>query len=731
MAKLKTIALTISGISAFSGATYAQAASNATPNQVGMAMMRLNSALLDQAKSQTFGSGSLWASLRKDFRMNEVNTELVRRHEGKFAAGRAYFDRTINRSKPYMYHIATEVKKRNMPAEIALLPFIESAYVTKAKSHVGASGLWQFMPATGRHYGLEKTALYDGRHDVYAATNAALNYLEYLHCMFGDWSLALAAYNWGEGNVGRAINRARAQGLEPTYENLRMPNETRNYVPKLLAVRNIVANPQAYGMNVSEISNQPYFKALDIDQPIDHSAITRLANIGESEFLALNPAFNAPVFIPKANRKLLLPASAAANFEKNYRNAKPETLLSWDVYTSFSNTRLSDIAAETGMSVAEIRRLNGISGHSLSAGRSILVAKNTLSSGNNAPINFIDTDNTPDTYRSNMPEMAPIQLASNAKVADTLATNIVTPAAKSSKPIDFVSRTQAEYVAVAATKAPVAETIVAVAEPQPAFVEPTPAPVDVMAAVAQSEIVVAEAKPQAPTPMSLTSGLVANAADSMTEKAVEIAIETAPEPVATEVALTEPLPLPTQGQQAEEPSQDADSLMALVQDSTSRIQAAETVQETVAKLTEQENAAKARAARLAENKAKQQQRVATRLARAKTTESTQTVAGGMHRVAEGDTLYNISQRYNLSVADLITANNIKGNNIRKGQLLRVAAAKPKANTAKVQNVAYTVRKGDTLNTIASRFDVNVNDIRRWNKNTRTVTPGQRLKLQGI
>ncbi|PJO78004.1 LysM peptidoglycan-binding domain-containing protein [Neisseria brasiliensis] len=730
MAKLKTIALTISGISAVSGATYAQAANNATPNQVGMAMMRLNSALLDQAKSQTFGSGSLWASLRKDFRMNEVNTELVRRHEGKFAAGRAYFDRTINRSKPYMYHIATEVKKRNMPAEIALLPFIESAYVTKAKSHVGASGLWQFMPATGRHYGLEKTALYDGRHDVYAATNAALNYLEYLHRMFGDWSLALAAYNWGEGNVGRAINRARAQGLEPTYENLRMPNETRNYVPKLLAVRNIVAHPQAYGMNVSEISNQPYFKALDIDQPIDHSAITRLANIGESEFLALNPAFNAPVFIPKANRKLLLPASAAATFEKNYRNAKPETLLSWDVYTSFSNTRLSDIAAETGMSVAEIRRLNGISGHSLSAGRSILVAKNSLSGGNNAPINFIDNDNTPDTYRSNMPEMAPIQLASNAKVADTLAANIVTPIAKSSKPIDFVSRTQAEYVAVAAAKAPVAETVVAVAEPQPASVEPTPAPVDVMAAVAQTQTVVAEAKPQAPAPMSLASGLVANAADNTAEKAVEIAVETTPEPVATEVALTEPLPLPTQGQQAEEPSQEADSLMVLVQDSTSRIQAAETVQETVAKLTEQENAAKARAARLAENKAKQQQRVATRLARAKTTESAQTVAGGMHRVAEGDTLYNISQRYNLSVADLITANNIKGNNIRKGQLLRVAAAKPKANTAKVQNVAYTVRKGDTLNTIASRFDVNVNDIRRWNKNTRTVTPGQRLKLQG-
>ncbi|PSJ80270.1 LysM peptidoglycan-binding domain-containing protein [Neisseria iguanae] len=726
MAKLKTIALTISGISAVSGATYAQAASHATPNQVGMAMMRLNSALLDQAKSQTFGSGSLWASLRKDFRMNEVNSELVRRHESKFSAGRAYFDRTINRSKPYMYHIATEVKKRNMPAEIALLPFIESAYVTKAKSHVGASGLWQFMPATGRHYGLEKTALYDGRHDVYAATNAALNYLEYLHGLFGDWSLALAAYNWGEGNVGRAINRARVQGLEPTYENLSMPNETRNYVPKLLAVRNIIANPQAYGMNVSEISNQPYFKAVDIDQPIDHSAITRLANIGESEFLALNPAFNAPVFIPKANRKLLLPATAAATFEKNYRNAKPETLLSWDVYTSFSNTRLSSIAAETGMSVAEIKRLNGISGNSLSAGRSILVAKNSLNGSNNASINFIDIDNTPDTYRSNMPEMAPIQLASNTKTADSLTADIVVPTAKSSQPIDFVSRTQAENVAAAA-KAPPAEAVVTVIEPQLAPAKPVP--IDMIAAAVQAETIIAEEKPQPPTPISLAAGLVSDVADTGADEAVEITVETTPEPAAAKVVSAEPFPLPTQLPQTEQPSQDTDYLMALVQDSASRLQAAETVQETVAKLPEQENAAKVRAARLAENRTKQQQRVASRLARAQITDSPQNVAGGMHRVAEGDTLYNISQRYNLSVADLITANNIKGSNIRKGQLLRIAVAKPKAKSATVQNVSYTVRKGDTLNTIANRFNINVNDIRRWNKNTRTVTPGQRLKLQ--
>ena len=437
MAKLKTIALTISGLSALSGTTHAQAASTETDsssNKLGMAMMRLNSSLLDQAQTNKHPSGSLWASLRKDFRINEVNTELVRRHESKFAANSGYFDRTINRSKPYMYHIANEVKKRNMPAEIALLPFIESAFVTKAKSHVGASGLWQFMPSTGRHYGLEKTALYDGRHDVYASTNAALNYLEYLHGMFGDWTLALAAYNWGEGNVGRAINRARAQGLEPTYENLRMPNETRNYVPKLLAVRNIVSNPQMFGLNISEINNQPYFKSVNVDKAIDNSTIARFANISESELLALNPGFNAPVFIPKNNRKLLLPASAIATFEKNYRNAKPENLLSWDIYSTADNTNLSTIAAETGMSVAELKRLNNIGSNSVSANRSILVAKNNSSNNKLEQTHTVDINITPDSYQPSVLRTEQIVKAEKPTDLATASSQTITSA------IDFVSR---------------------------------------------------------------------------------------------------------------------------------------------------------------------------------------------------------------------------------------------------------------------------------------------------
>ena len=690
MAKLKTIALTLSGLSAVSGAAAAQ---NATPNQTGMAMMRLNSALLDQAKAKTFGSGSLWASLKKDFRMSEVNSELVRRHESKFAANGAYFDRTITRSKPYMYHIATEVKKRNMPAEIALLPFIESAFVTKAKSHVGASCLWQFMPATGRHFGLEKTPLYDGRHDVYAATDAALNYLQYLHGLFNDWSLALAAYNWGEGNVGRAVNRARAQGLEPTYENLRMPNETRNYVPKLLAVRNIVASTQTFGMNFSEITNQPYFQTVSIDKPIDNSTIARLANISESELLTLNPAFNAPVFIPKNNRKLLLPVSAVSAFEKNYRNANPETLLSFNAYTSARNTNLNTIATETGMSVAEIKRLNGLNGNSLSEGRTILVAQTDTATKQDM-INFIDTDNTPDTYRSNMPTMAPIQ---TAELKTDTVKKVVAPAntvAQEPAPttFDFVANTKA-------ATAPIAADAVTTAQPR---VERVQTVQSTEAKPATDTTVIAAAEPAQPA-LTLTEPQVVASAKSAT---------------------------PSTPSAVEEP----DQMMALLANVDSHLQKAEEDQTTVAQnITHHQevDATKARSERIAENIAKHQSRTEARLARANNQSPAQpTTMAGMHRVADGDTLFNISKRYNLSVADLIVANNIKGSNIRKGQLLRVSAAPVKTRKNNIQNVSYTVRRGDTLNTIANRFNVDVNDIRRWNKNTRTVTPGQRLKLMG-
>ena len=683
MTHIKTLVAAITGLSFFSAPAFGQ---TYTKNQIGMAMMRTNTIALDHGKIKS-GHNSVWAHLRGDFRMSEVNPELVRRHESKFVSSSAYFKRTIERSRPYMYHISNEVAKRNMPAEIALLPFIESAYVTKAKSHVGASGLWQFMPATGRHYGLEQTPLYDGRHDIYAATDAALNYLQYLHGLFGDWSLALAAYNWGEGNVGRAVNRARAQGLEPVYENLRMPNETRNYVPKLLAVRNIVNNPEYFGMSFADLDNKPFFKAVDIDQPIDLSAVVRLANISQAEFDALNPAFKSPVYIPKTGRKLLLPATAIATFERNYKKADRASLLSWDVYTPYADTTLSSIAAETGMSTAELKRLNGLSKESVAAGRSLLIAKNRFSGSPAAvPANFaaLDADINPNDNK--------LQTVPNLNIAVTETT--------------FKPSRQTVDIQTASA-----------AQPAPDTLRPPvqTAAVDFTKQTAQTAAPTVTNQPVATAPAAPSTDEIE---DRIQQLASASASQNAPQPATAAVA----------------DGGNNELLMTFVQESgLSENSDTVTVADSSPNQLENEQAAqeaaeRSRQAKLAAERAKQQKQAAEAraLAAAKNSGTPTT-----HKVGSGDTLFNIAKRYDMNVADLIASNNIKGNTIHTGQILKVAAAKGKQTAkASVQPVSYTVRQGDTLTDIARRFNVNVNDVRRWNNNSSNIKPGQNIKLQG-
>ena len=683
MTHIKTLVAAITGLSFFSAPAFGQ---TYTKNQIGMAMMRTNTIALDHGKIKS-GHNSVWAHLRGEFRMSEVNPELVRRHESKFVSSSAYFKRTIERSRPYMYHISNEVAKRNMPAEIALLPFIESAYVTKAKSHVGASGLWQFMPATGRHYGLEQTPLYDGRHDIYAATDAALNYLQYLHGLFGDWSLALAAYNWGEGNVGRAVNRARAQGLEPVYENLRMPNETRNYVPKLLAVRNIVNNPEYFGMSFADLDNKPFFKAVDIDQPIDLSAAVRLADISQAEFDALNPAFKSPVYIPKSGRKLLLPATAIATFERNYKKADRASLLSWDVYTPYADTTLSSIAAETGMSTAELKRLNGLSKESVAAGRSLLIAKNRFSGSPAAvPANFaaLDADINPNDNK--------LQTVPNLNIAVTETT--------------FKPSRQTVDIQTASA-----------AQPAPDTLRPPvqTAAVDFTKQTAQAAAPIVTNQPVAAAPAAPSTDEVE---DRIRQLASASASQNAPQPATASVA----------------DGGNNELLMTFVQESgLSENSDTVTVADSGAIQLENEQAAqeaaeRSRQAKLTAERAKQQKQAAEAraLAAAKNSGTPTT-----HKVGSGDTLFNIAKRYDMNVADLIASNNIKGNTIHTGQILKVAAAKGKQTAkASVQPVSYTVRQGDTLTDIARRFNVNVNDVRRWNNNSSHIKPGQNIKLQG-
>lgn len=683
MTHIKTLVAAITGLSFFSAPAFGQ---TYTKNQIGMAMMRTNTIALDHGKIKS-GHNSVWAHLRGDFRMSEVNPELVRRHESKFVSSSAYFKRTIERSRPYMYHISNEVAKRNMPAEIALLPFIESAYVTKAKSHVGASGLWQFMPATGRHYGLEQTPLYDGRHDIYAATDAALNYLQYLHGLFGDWSLALAAYNWGEGNVGRAVNRARAQGLEPVYENLRMPNETRNYVPKLLAVRNIVNNPEYFGMSFADLDNKPFFKAVDIDQPIDLSAAVRLADISQAEFDALNPAFKSPVYIPKTGRKLLLPATAIATFERNYKKADRASLLSWDVYTPYADTTLSSIAAETGMSTAELKRLNGLSKESVAAGRSLLIAKNRFSGSPAAvPANFaaLDADINPNDNK--------LQTVPNLNIAVTETT--------------FKPSRQTVDIQTASA-----------AQPAPDTLRPPvqTAAVDFTKQTAQAAAPTVTNQPVAAAPAAPSTDEVE---DRIRQLASASASQNAPQPATASVADGGNNELLMTFVQESGLSENSD-IVTVADNSPNQLENEQAAQEA---------AERSRQAKLAAERAKQQKQAAEAraLATAKNSGTPTT-----HKVGSGDTLFNIAKRYDMNVADLIASNNIKGNTIHTGQILKVAAAKGKQTAkASVQPVSYTVRQGDTLTNIARRFNVNVNDVRRWNNNSSNIKPGQNIKLQG-
>lgn len=678
MSKFKFLSLAVLSL----GIPASALAQTHTPEQIAASITNLNAAIL-RNPSSPIRHNNLWSRMQQGFRMSEVNPEIVRRHETYYSTRSAYFNRTVERSRPYLYHILSEVEKRNMPSEIALLPFIESAFVTKARSHVGASGLWQFMPATGRHYGLAQNHIYDGRHDIYASTNAALDYLQYLHNMFGDWSLALAAYNWGEGNVSRAVNRARSQGLEPVYENLNMPNETRNYVPKLLAVRNLVSNPQVFGLNLADIENKPYFAAISIDSPMDINAITRLANISQVEFEALNPSFKVPVFLPEnGQRKLLLPVGAVNAFERNLRNAPKESLLSYDILRSDGATTLSAIADRNGVSVADLRRTNGLSSNTIRAGLPILVAKNSLNNGQ---------------LGRGVEMLADNKLAGDDPLGNLIRRN--SQGAGERQHTTAAAKPAAQPVATQPTSVQVASTQT-VAKPaaqsadKPAPASSASAPSDRLPETAK----LADNSNLRPDPLM---SLAANRADNDTPS-------------------------------ADEP--DRNHAAAAVRASLAETEAQETRQ----------------------NQAQAENRRAARQEQQANRRSAQTVT---HKVQPGESLYSIARRYNVDMAELSRANNLRGNNIHPGQVLHVSGSsnqqaanrhadnKPNSRNergnernsraandrngrnGRQQTVSHTVRSGDTLQSIARRYNTSVADIKRSNNLSNSVLhPGQKLRV---
>ncbi|MEY2620810.1 MAG: hypothetical protein RIT26_630 [Pseudomonadota bacterium] len=302
----------------------------------------------------------IWERIRRGFAMPDLQSPLVQDRVQWYVQRPDYFLRMTERSRKYLFHIVEELEARGMPTELALLPFVESAFNPQAVSVAKATGMWQFMPATGRDYDLKQNAFRDDRRDIQASTRAALDYLQRLYAMFGDWHLALAAYNWGEGSVGKALVRNQKAGLSAQYTELSMPMETRFYVPKLQAIKNIIAQPAQYGVRLSDIPNHPYFQSVPLPRDMDVSVAAKLAEISVEDFRSLNPSAHRPVLLAAGTPQILLPWDNAEVFQRNYETFGATRLSSWTAWVAPSTMKVTEAAKRVGMAEAEFREVNQI-----------------------------------------------------------------------------------------------------------------------------------------------------------------------------------------------------------------------------------------------------------------------------------------------------------------------------------------------------------------------------------
>lgn len=322
----------------------------------------------------------LWARIRRGFAMPGLDSDLVRTHEQWYATRPDYMERMTDRSRKYLFHIVEELERRNMPTELALLPFIESAFNPQAVSSARAAGMWQFMPATGKDFDLKQNVFRDDRRNVLASTRAALDYLERLHKQFGDWHLALAAYNWGEGNVGRAIQKNQRAGKGTGYLDLTMPPETRNYVPKLQAVKNIVASPDQFRAELPLIENHPYFQSVTVQRDMDVALAARLADVAIDDFKALNPQLNRPVILAAGTPQILLPWDNATVFKRNFEAYSEGQYASWTAWSAPATMSVPEAARRVGMSETDLRAVNAIPPRMLIKAGSVLIVPRSSAS---------------------------------------------------------------------------------------------------------------------------------------------------------------------------------------------------------------------------------------------------------------------------------------------------------------------------------------------------------------
>lgn len=327
--------------------------------------------------------GDIWQRIRDGFSMPDMEHPRIDQQLKWYATHQQYLDRIAERAEPYMHFIVEELEKHQVPLEIALLPIVESAFQPFAYSHGRASGIWQFIPSTGKLYGLKQDWWYDGRRDVYASTLAAIRLLKALHREFdGDWMLALAAYNSGSGNVRRAIRNNKRRNKPTDFFSLDLPLETRHYVPKLLAITKLVAEPEKYGVQLQPIVDEPYFEKIDLDSQIDLALAAELADLDIESIYRMNPGFNRWATSPDGPHHLLVPLEHAEVFRENLAAFPAEKRLSWVRHKIRSGETISTIATKYHVSSDVIKRVNNMRSNLLRAGHSLTipVASKKLSS---------------------------------------------------------------------------------------------------------------------------------------------------------------------------------------------------------------------------------------------------------------------------------------------------------------------------------------------------------------
>jgi len=319
---------------------------------------------------------NLWERIGKGFAMPDLESDTVRERERWHASRPTYLEHLMERANKYLFYIVEEIERRNMPMELAFVPYIESGLNPRAVSRAKAMGLWQFMPTTGASLGLKQNNYRDERRDIEASTNKALDYLQELYDEFGDWHISLAAYNWGPGNVRKAIAENRKKGLGISYNELRLPQETRLYVPKIQALKNLVMSPQKFSLELPPIDNHPYYQGVEITRDIDVALAAELAQMSEEAFRELNPAVKGPVIFASVMPDIFFPWDNAEIFRNNLEARGDSALATWTVWKTPKAISVAEAAQRFGMGEAQLRTLNDIPPRSrIEAGSTLLVPR--------------------------------------------------------------------------------------------------------------------------------------------------------------------------------------------------------------------------------------------------------------------------------------------------------------------------------------------------------------------